>query len=600
MSSGPDSRHLKRLGDYVIHRVIGEGGMGIVYEATEHPGGGRVALKVLHSSLAHNEGARERFFGEMRILAGIQHPNIVRSLSSAQIDGKLVMVLEYLEGRTLREELVLQGALPVSRAITVASAVASALGAAHGASPRVVHRDLKPENVMLAADGRIKVMDFGIAKVLDHGNRTNTSQAVGTVKYMSPEQASGGVMSPQTDLYALGLLLYEMLAGKAPFESASLLALLRHHCETPAPPLPDQVRREVPLALEQLTLHLLEKEPRARPDGALAVLNALIALNGAAPQGEHAAQALPAITADVATPPGIVRAAALSAPDQRSSEWVNERPAPAPSPSPNEWVNERTNERTNERPNERPNARPNERPNGRRDDTIDLILRLEPKKRRGTYVIGFFGFVAIAGLIAGGVVYASSSRSERRSKDGQVAAAPAASGGTGDQPGASPSIACRPQDICVPFTSANPKAVASEAIIAESSRLALQLDPRAVFIGASFDAAVVDGFVDTTRTFARISCSYALPDASISVSLGTTGFTASKSPYLANGEPFAGSACPLKRAWDAAFMGKEPPDPRAWARLHYDARPRYLGGKWTVVTGKKIMSVDAATCVLRK
>ena len=128
MLSGPDSRRITRLGEYTIHRVLGEGGMGIVYEATERLSERRVALKVLHSSLTNIEGARERFFSEMRIMAGLEHPNIVRSLSSAELDGKLVMVLEYLEGRTLREELELCGRLPLSLTITVASAIASALG----------------------------------------------------------------------------------------------------------------------------------------------------------------------------------------------------------------------------------------------------------------------------------------------------------------------------------------------------------------------------------------------------------------------------------------------------------------------------------------
>jgi len=129
-------------------------------------------------------------------------------------------------------------------------------------------------------------------------------------------------------------------------------------------------------------------------------------------------------------------------------------------------------------------------------------------------------------------------------------------------------IACRPQDIWAPFASAAPKAVASETIITERNRLARKLGPRAAFIGASFDEAVVDGFIDTASTFAR------------------------------------GTACPLKRAWDVAVGGKEPPDPRAWAHLFYDARPRYQGGirvpKWTVVTRKMMMTVDASTCVLRE
>jgi eukaryotic-like serine/threonine-protein kinase len=283
---GPDSHRLERLGEYSIHRVIGEGGMGIVYEATERLSGRRVALKVLHSNLARSDGARDRFFSEMRIMAGLEHPNIVRSLASAEIDGKLAIALEFIEGCTLREELARVGRLSVSRTITIASAVAAALASAHGASAPVVHRDLKPENLMLASDGRIKVMDFGVAKVLGDGpGHTHTTQAVGTVQYMSPEQAGGGTISPQTDLYALGLLIYEMLGGRPPFESPSLLAVLRHHCETPPPPLPDDVRQRIPLGLEQLMLELLEKSPAARPASALSVLQRLMALAAPLPAG---------------------------------------------------------------------------------------------------------------------------------------------------------------------------------------------------------------------------------------------------------------------------------------------------------------------------
>ncbi len=305
--SGPDSHRLERIGEYSILRVIGEGGMGIVYEATERLSGRRVALKVLHSNLARSDGARDRFFSEMRIMAGLEHPNIVRSLASAEIDGKLVIALELIEGCTLREELVRVGRLSVSRTITIASAVAAALASAHGASAPVVHRDLKPENLMLASDGRIKVMDFGVAKVLGDGaGHTHTTQAVGTVQYMSPEQAGGGTISPQTDLYALGLLIYEMLSGRPPFESPSLLAILRHHCETPPPPLPDDVRQQIPLGLEQLMLELLEKNPAARPAGALSVLQRLMAL--AAPLPAFTSQVVAATT----QPRGARGAAAVS------------------------------------------------------------------------------------------------------------------------------------------------------------------------------------------------------------------------------------------------------------------------------------------------
>jgi hypothetical protein len=530
-AAAPDSRRLERLGEYAIHRVIGEGGMGIVYEATERLSGRRVALKVLHSSLTRDEGARERFFGEMRIMAGLEHANIVRSLASAEIDGKLVMVLEYLEGRTLREELALRGRLPVGLTITVASAIASALGAAHGSSPCVVHRDLKPENVMLAADGRIKVMDFGIAKVLGDGN-TQTTQAVGTVRYMSPEQAGGGVISPQTDLYALGLLIFEMLTGKAPFESPSLLAILRHHCETPAPPLPDDVRAETPPALEELMHRLLEKDPRARPAGALPVLDALVAL--AAPQPVAAASA-----GGAATPPAAARGKAFS-PGPRTPDV----------------------------------------------DTIGLVLRLE-KRRRWPYLVAFAALVAaVTGIVA---------LTRGATSDGRAGSPRAAAAAPPDVPAVAPAP-CPEEATCAPFTPADPRAVAAETILGEGELFARTLDPRATLVNATLLDAVVDGLVDTTRSFAHINLFYAMPDGGIIVQLKAGRFVGVKSPSLTNNEPFAPATCPLRRAWELAFGGRVVPGPKSRVSLVFNHRQR--GPAWSLGAGMEAHIVDASTCVL--
>lgn len=266
---------MEKLGEYRIRRLIGGGGMGNVYEAEEAMSGRRVALKVLHPSLAKSAG-RERFFMEMRILGELQHPNIVRSLRCAELDGELVLVLEYLEGRTLREELDALGRLPVERAISMVSAVASALVVAHERTPPIVHRDLKPENLMVLPDGNMKVMDFGIAKVLEEGQtRTKTTQIVGTAQYMSPEQIDNRNVTPRCDLYALGIVFYEMLAGKPPFVEDSLLALLRAQCEALPPTLPEDVRARLPQHVEELLFRMLEKQPAERPSGAREVVDTL-------------------------------------------------------------------------------------------------------------------------------------------------------------------------------------------------------------------------------------------------------------------------------------------------------------------------------------
>ncbi|MFO0593334.1 MAG: protein kinase [Polyangiaceae bacterium] len=255
---------MEQIGDYLVRRLIGEGGMGKVYEAEERLSKRRVALKVLHGELAKSEDGRRLFLNEMQILAHLEHANIVRSLASIEVDGELVMVLEYLNGRTLRSELHEKGRFPWADTIRVVSAVASALAAAHGQTPPIIHRDLKPENIMMLEGGAVKVMDFGIAKVIEAMHQTNT-QSVGTLQYMSPEQIDAHSIDHRADLYCLGLIFYEMLAGRAPFQSASPRQLLNLQCTAEPPPLEDDVRAGLPKGVEQLLFQLLEKAPEDRP-----------------------------------------------------------------------------------------------------------------------------------------------------------------------------------------------------------------------------------------------------------------------------------------------------------------------------------------------
>ena len=266
--SGPvgvdDVWGMERFGEYRVRRLIGEGGMGKVYEAEERLSRRRVALKVMHPELAKSEHARRLFLNEMQILAHLEHPNIVRSLASIEVDGELVMVLEYLEGKTLRRLLVERGRLPWRDALLVVSNTASALAAAHGQEPPIVHRDLKPENIMVCGAHTVKVMDFGIAKVVEALNQTNT-QSIGTLQYMSPEQIDAHVIDHRADLYCLGLVFYELLAGKPPFTSASPRQLLNLQCTAEPPPLPDDVREGLPAEIEELLFQLLEKAPEDRP-----------------------------------------------------------------------------------------------------------------------------------------------------------------------------------------------------------------------------------------------------------------------------------------------------------------------------------------------
>lgn len=265
---------MERIGEYLVQRLLGEGGMGKVYEAEERLTRRRVALKVLRPELARSEDGRRLFVGEMGILASLDHPNVVRCLACTEVEGQLVMALELLDGRTLRQVLAEDGAFGWQDAVAIAAQIASALAAAHGAERPIVHRDLKPENVMMLRDGSVKVMDFGIAKVVQEISRT-TTQSLGTLQYMSPEQIDAAPIDARSDLYSLGLVFYELLAGRPPFESVSPRELLNLQCTAPPPPLPDDVRRSLPKGIEGLIMELLAKRPDDRPSTAEDVLHEL-------------------------------------------------------------------------------------------------------------------------------------------------------------------------------------------------------------------------------------------------------------------------------------------------------------------------------------
>jgi serine/threonine-protein kinase len=265
---------MDRIGEYLVRRLIGEGGMGKVFEAEERLSKRKVALKVLRPELARSEEGRRLFLNEMTILAHLDHPNVVRCLSCSEVDGELVMALEFLSGQTLRELLAARGRLDWPEAVAIAAQIAAALGVAHRQDPPIVHRDLKPENVIVMPDGHVKVMDFGIAKVMQALSKT-TTHSVGTLQYMSPEQIDAVGVDGRSDLYALGLCMYEMLSGLAPFESVSPRELLNLQCTTAPPPLPEDARRGLPKGIERLVFSLLEKRPDDRPPDADAVLRAL-------------------------------------------------------------------------------------------------------------------------------------------------------------------------------------------------------------------------------------------------------------------------------------------------------------------------------------
>lgn len=265
---------MERLGEYLLHRMIGEGGMGKVFEAEERLSKRRVALKILHADLANSEHLRALFINEMAVLSHLDHPHIVRCLHCAEIDGQLVMALEFLQGKTLRQLLHEEGPLAWERAIHIAMQIVQGLAAAHEQKPPIIHRDLKPENIMILANQTVKIMDFGIAKVLQSLQK-RTTQTVGTLQYMSPEQIDAEALDARSDYYNLGIILYEMLAGKPPFDSPSPRELLNQQCFEPPPPLPDEIRSRLPKGIEKLMERLLAKKAEDRPRSSQELLAAL-------------------------------------------------------------------------------------------------------------------------------------------------------------------------------------------------------------------------------------------------------------------------------------------------------------------------------------
>lgn len=384
---------MEQIGDYLVRRLIGEGGMGKVYEAEERLSKRRVALKVLHGELAKSEDGRRLFMNEMQILAHLEHPNIVRSLASIEVGGELVMVLEYLPGRTLRAELHERGRVAWTEAIRIVSAVASALGAAHGQSPPIIHRDLKPENIMLLEGGAVKVMDFGIAKVMEAMHQTNT-QSVGTLQYMSPEQIDAKMIDHRADLYSLGLIFYELLAGQPPFVSASPRQLLNLQCTSEAPPLSDDVRSGLPRGVEDLLFQLLEKAPEDRPYLAQDVVDRLEPFQVAvSPRGSRSTKTEPG----VASPRSPRTEAARATPRETEPGTVRDavsREEPDPSRA-----------KTKESP-------PFPGKEAPRNDTIALVDKVEKKREVPTGVA--VGIVVVLSLLAGLGAYFIKATSEAR------------------------------------------------------------------------------------------------------------------------------------------------------------------------------------------
>ncbi|MGI8860223.1 MAG: Stk1 family PASTA domain-containing Ser/Thr kinase, partial [Rubrobacteraceae bacterium] len=247
---------------YALSRFLGGGGMGKVYLAHDRDLDRDVALKVLREHYAEDEGFVERFEREAKSAASLNYPNVVAVYDRGRSeDGSYYIVMEYVSGGTLKDRILREGALDPDEAVRVGAQVADALGVAHGAG--IVHLDIKPQNVLLTVSGDAKVGDFGIARAAEAAPLSDSGLVLGTANYMSPEQAMGDPVGPTSDLYSLGVVLYEMLTGELPFEADSAVGVaMKHVTEPPRPP--GEVNPRVPGTLDALVMRLLAKRPGDR------------------------------------------------------------------------------------------------------------------------------------------------------------------------------------------------------------------------------------------------------------------------------------------------------------------------------------------------
>lgn len=260
----------KRLdGRYEIEDVIGVGGMAVVYKAYDNVEDRTVAIKILKEEFSTNEEFLRRFKNESKAISLLSQPNIVKVFDVSFGDYIQYIVMEYIDGITLKQYIEQEGSLPWKDAVHFIIQVLRALQHAHDRG--IVHRDIKPQNIMVLRDGTIKVTDFGIARFARSEQKTITDKAIGSVHYISPEQARGEVTDEKADVYSVGVILYEMITGQLPFqaESAVSVAIMQLQRE---PALPSEINGSIPVGLEQITMHAMQKDPARRYKSAAEML----------------------------------------------------------------------------------------------------------------------------------------------------------------------------------------------------------------------------------------------------------------------------------------------------------------------------------------
>jgi eukaryotic-like serine/threonine-protein kinase len=265
-----------RKGDYEILGVLGTGGMGKVYKVRNLLSDRIEAMKVLLPNLADQKDLGDRFLREIKVLAGLSHPNIAALRTALTIHNQLVMILEYVEGTTLAAR-VEHGAIPCDEAVRYIAQVLSALSYAH--KHQIIHRDIKPANMMLTPGGTIKLMDFGIARSNVDLGMTTTGTTLGSLAYMSPEQVKCEPVDARSDIYSVGISFYEMVTGQRPFQSDSNFSIMQAHLHEP-PKLPTEVKPGLPVRISEIIMMAMEKDPAKRFQSADAFANALRTVGG--------------------------------------------------------------------------------------------------------------------------------------------------------------------------------------------------------------------------------------------------------------------------------------------------------------------------------
>lgn len=310
----------QRIGDrYELRECIGIGGMARVYLAHDHMLNRDVAVKILNPALAADPLFVERFRREAQAAAALNHPNIVTIYDTGTTDDTYFIVMEYVPGPNLKEIIRAHGPLPEGEALAIGAQVAAALGAAH--AHRLIHRDIKPHNILRGPEGSAKVTDFGIARAAGASQLTATQTVMGTAHYLSPEQALHQPLDGRSDLYSLGVVLYEALTGRVPFEGDSLVAVAMRQVHDSPPPM-RQINTDISPRAEAVVMRALAKDPAARYQSAAEMGAALLTASGAPhPPAHEPTQTRPAVIETAALPPALppVIPQAMPSDDRRRS-----------------------------------------------------------------------------------------------------------------------------------------------------------------------------------------------------------------------------------------------------------------------------------------